>query len=93
MDGLAGKAGATAAWEIAAVQPTSLLLSHVPECKGHIKWFKVHAKAPSGKNTGKASGRRTWFNVFRKDFSFSFCIPMVGILTPKMYVRKQEQTG
>lgn len=93
IDGLAGKAVAPAAWVIAAVQPTSPLLSHVPECKGHIKWFNVHAKAPSGESTREASGRRTWFNAIHDDFSLNFCIPTVGILNPKTHVSKQEQTG
>ena len=93
IDGLAGKAAATAAWVITPIQPTSPLLSHVPECKGHTKWFNVHAKAPSGKSTRKASGTRAWFNVFYNDFGLNFCIPTVGILTPKMHVSKQEQTG
>lgn len=35
--GLAGKEAATAAWVSAAVQPTSTLLNHVPDCKGQTK--------------------------------------------------------
>lgn len=90
IDGLAGKA---AAWVIAAVQPRSSLLSHVPERKRYIKWFNVHAKAPHRKSTRKASRRRARFNVFHSDPGLNFCILTVGILTPKMHVSKQAQMG
>lgn len=35
--GLAGKEAATAAWVSTAVQPTSTLLNHVPDCKAQTK--------------------------------------------------------
>lgn len=59
-----GKEAATAAWESTAVQPTSTLLNHIPDCKGQTKQFHVHVKALSGKSTRKASGRRVVSMLF-----------------------------